>query len=79
MSILVTGAAGFIGFHTAKRLIEKGKHVVGLDDLNNYYDQRLKYNRIKALKKIANNNSKKFIFLKINLKNKYLINILFIN
>jgi len=74
MSILVTGAAGFIGFHTAKRLIEKGKQVVALDDLNNYYDQRLKYNRIKVLKKIANNNPKKFIFLKINLKNKYLIN-----
>lgn len=41
-AILVTGAAGFIGFHVARRLLEKGHSVVGLDNLNSYYDPRLK-------------------------------------
>ena len=46
MKILVTGAAGFIGFHVAKRLLERGDHVVGLDNLNDYYDVNLKYARL---------------------------------
>jgi UDP-glucuronate 4-epimerase len=37
-AILVTGAAGFIGFHVAQRLLEAGRRVVGLDNLNSYYD-----------------------------------------
>ena len=40
-TILVTGAAGFIGFHFAKRLLEAGRRVVGLDNLNDYYDPAL--------------------------------------
>jgi UDP-glucuronate 4-epimerase len=40
--ILVTGAAGFIGFHLSKRLLERGDQVVGLDNLNDYYDVTLK-------------------------------------
>lgn len=40
--VLVTGAAGFIGFHVARRLLESGRHVVGLDNLNPYYDPKLK-------------------------------------
>jgi UDP-glucuronate 4-epimerase len=40
--ILVTGAAGFIGFHLARRLAAEGWSVVGIDNLNNYYDPRLK-------------------------------------
>ncbi len=43
--VLVTGAAGFIGFHTAKRLLERGDEVVGLDNLNDYYDPTLKQAR----------------------------------
>ena len=39
---LVTGAAGFIGFHVARRLLERGETVVGLDNVNAYYDPRLK-------------------------------------
>lgn len=47
--ILVTGAAGFIGFHVSKRLLEEGKRVVGIDNLNDYYDPRLKEARLKQL------------------------------
>jgi UDP-glucuronate 4-epimerase len=47
MKILVTGTAGFIGFHLAKRLLEEGNQVIGLDNINNYYDVRLKYARLK--------------------------------
>jgi UDP-glucuronate 4-epimerase len=47
--ILVTGAAGFIGFHVAKRLLEQGRGVVGLDNLNAYYDPALKRARLKEL------------------------------
>ena len=49
MSILVTGAAGFIGFHVAKALLERGERVVGLDNLNEYYDVRLKEARLARL------------------------------
>lgn len=47
--ILVTGTAGFIGFHLAKRLLDDGYEVVGLDSVNDYYDVRLKYGRLKEL------------------------------
>jgi len=49
MKILVTGAAGFIGFHTARKLLERGEEVVGLDNLNDYYDVRLKLARLAIL------------------------------
>ncbi len=47
MSILITGTAGFIGFHLSRRLIQEGKRVVGIDIINNYYDINLKYGRLK--------------------------------
>ncbi len=46
MKILVTGTAGFIGFHLAKRLIGRGDEVTGLDNINDYYDIKLKYDRL---------------------------------
>jgi len=49
MSILVTGAAGFIGMHTALRLLARGEQVVGLDNLNNYYSPQLKQDRLAGL------------------------------
>jgi UDP-glucuronate 4-epimerase len=49
MRILVTGAAGFIGYHTAKAIVAQGHEVVGIDNLNSYYDVRLKEDRLAAL------------------------------
>lgn len=49
MTILVTGAAGFIGFHLSRRLIERGQTVVGIDNLNAYYDPQLKRDRLAEL------------------------------
>ena len=60
--ILVTGAAGFIGFHVAKRLLEQGRSVVGIDNLNPYYDPKLKEARRDELAKL-----KGFRFVKLNL------------
>lgn len=48
MTILVTGTAGFIGFHLTNRLVQMGHTVVGIDSLNDYYDVNLKYNRLAA-------------------------------
>ena len=49
MKILVTGAAGFIGYHVCKSLLEKSHNVVGLDNINDYYDTKLKFDRLKEL------------------------------
>ena len=48
-AIIVTGAAGFIGFHVAKRLLEAGERVVGIDCINDYYDPQLKHDRLAEL------------------------------
>ncbi|WP_274363688.1 NAD-dependent epimerase [Paenibacillus thermotolerans] len=49
--MLITGAAGFVGFHSAKRLLEQGYKVVGIDNMNDYYEPMLKYDRLGVLKK----------------------------
>jgi UDP-glucuronate 4-epimerase len=54
MTILVTGAAGFIGFYVAKTLLNQGFEVIGYDNLNSYYDVQLKHDRLAQLKKCSN-------------------------
>jgi len=49
MKILVTGTAGFIGYFLAKKLLERGDEVIGIDSINDYYDINLKYARLKEL------------------------------
>lgn len=51
--VLVTGCAGFIGFHLAHRLLGQGRPVVGLDNVNDYYDVTLKWDRLKQLQRFA--------------------------
>jgi len=53
-NILITGAAGFIGFHLSKRLLERGKRVIGFDNINDYYSVDLKYARLDILNKYEN-------------------------
>jgi len=67
MKFLVTGAAGFIGFHVATRLSEMGHEVVGLDNLNDYYDVSLKLARLDTLADSAERSSGSFRFVKLDL------------
>ena len=60
---LITGSAGFIGFHLSKKLLSEGFNVIGIDNLNNYYDQKIKQDRNKILKKYKN-----YKFNKIDIK-----------
>ena len=65
MKILITGAAGFIGFHLSKKILKERSHVIGIDNLNNYYDVNLKKNRVIKLNKYKN-----FQFYKLDLNQK---------
>lgn len=86
MKILVTGTAGFIGYHLAKKLLERGDEVVGLDNINDYYDVNLKYARLAELgidghcersAAILSSKYPKHKFIKANLEDMQTINNLF--
>tara|TARA_B100000212_G_scaffold339336_1_gene317620 strand:- start:1846 stop:2877 length:1032 start_codon:yes stop_codon:yes gene_type:complete len=66
---LVTGAAGFIGYHLCNRLLCLGIKTIGFDNLNEYYDVNLKKERLNILKRISNKNNTAFIFIKGDLEN----------
>lgn len=67
MKVLVTGNAGFIGFHTARRLLERGDEVVGLDSVNDYYDPGLKEDRLAITTNTARQTGSPYIFIRANL------------
>jgi UDP-glucose 4-epimerase len=72
MKFLVTGAAGFIGFHVSQRLLAAGHQVVGIDNLNDYYDVSLKQARLDQILQHP-----EFIFLKMDLADRQAISSLF--
>ena len=87
--VLVTGAAGFIGFYVCKGLLNRGDIVVGLDNINTYYDVSLKYGRLSALgiqqeyvdwyKFVQSNVYEQFRFIRMNLEDKQAMRMLFAN
>ena len=89
MKILVTGTAGFIGYHLSKKLIERGDTVIGVDQINDYYDIELKYSRLKDLgiekdniierKKTTSSIHSNHSFYKGNLEDKDFIDAIFKN
>ena len=64
MKILITGSAGFIGYHLCKSLLEDGHHILGIDNLNDYYDVSLKKDRLKELE------NKNFKFEKVDISDR---------
>lgn len=89
MKILVTGSAGFIGFHLTKKLLERGDNVVGIDNINNYYDVNLKYARLAETgidkdavswnKRITSTKYPNYNFIRMNLEDKDAIKNLVLN
>ena len=89
MKILVTGAAGFIGSYVCKYLLSRGDEVVGLDNINSYYDINLKYGRLLTLGIeenavnwylfVESNVYEKFRFIRMNLEDKQAMQMLFAN
>jgi len=73
MNIIITGCSGFIGFHLAKNLLKSKKNkIVGIDNIDNYYDVKIKYHRTKELKKFKN-----FKFFKIDICDRKKLEIIF--
>jgi UDP-glucuronate 4-epimerase len=74
MKVLVTGSAGFIGFHVAKMLLERGDDVVGFDNVNDYYDVSLKEARLNKLCAVAEVSSGSYDFVRANLADRDAVN-----
>lgn len=73
MKILVTGNAGFIGFHTANKLLQRGDEVVGFDSVNDYYNPALKESRLDLLNKSASSSGSSYTFIRGNLADRGLV------
>ena len=71
MKVLITGVAGFVGFYVARRLIKEGCKIIGIDNLNDYYDVSLKKDRLKLL------NDPRFNYYKIDIRKKQNISKIF--
>ncbi|RHW39552.1 NAD-dependent epimerase/dehydratase family protein [Lysinibacillus yapensis] len=69
---LITGAAGFIGYYLSRKLLEQGCKVIGIDNINDYYDVNLKYTRLNQLERYE-----KFTFIKEDISNKEIVMIIF--
>ena len=77
--ILVTGAAGFIGFHTCIKVLIKGKSIIGFDNINSYYDIELKEARLQELKRISKEENLSWQFVKGGLEENKTLEELFEN
>ena len=75
--ILVTGSAGFIGFHVCKKLLSRNYEVIGIDNVNNYYDINLKKSRLQVLDKYSSKNKNSWIFCKGSLEDSSFLNNIF--
>ena len=75
MKVIVTGSVGFIGFHLCKKLLESNFEVIGIDNINTYYDPKLKNARLNNIKK--HSKSKDFHFFKVDIKEKNVLNEIF--
>ena len=69
MKVLITGNAGFIGYHITKKLIQEGMPVIGYDNVNDYYDISLKLKRLDILNEIALKNKSQYQFINADLSN----------
>ena len=79
MTVLVTGAAGFIGFHLSTRLLELGRPVVGFDNVNPYYDPTLKRARIAQLQAVAQRTGTSFQLIEADLEDRFAVEAVFQN
>ena len=77
MKILVTGAAGFIGFHLILKLLSRGDEIIGIDNLNDYYDPALKKSRLNLIAK--HSKSTNFKFIKMDISDRHLMEQLFVS
>jgi UDP-glucuronate 4-epimerase len=77
MKVLVTGNAGFIGFHVARRLIERGDVVIGVDSINDYYDPDLKKARLGVLEQLGGEQGASYRFIRAGLEDRAVVDAIF--